>query len=149
MNNKLFSHGLEILNNDGLWEIKKFLEENQRFVSIKSIDWYRLVNLFHVNVAMWEHNINIGLIFLHKQIKSEGTLFLQLPWWNLIIKIIFSKSQFYFLFLATPILTYIYNFPFTWLHMKYIFFQFFKLLSNMGFRNKIPVKYIKFRQWKF
>ena len=35
-------------------------------------------NLFHANVPMWEHNINIGLKFLHKQINSKGTLFLQL-----------------------------------------------------------------------
>lgn len=32
------------------------------------------VNLFHDNVSMWEHNINAGLKFLHKQIKSKGTL---------------------------------------------------------------------------
>ena len=91
-------------------------------------------SLFHANVPLWEHNINIGLKFLHKLINSKGTLFFHLLWWNLLIKI--SKLHFYFLFLAIPILTYTYNFQVTWLHVKYIFFQFFKLLSNMWFRNK-------------
>ena len=36
------------------------------------------VNLFHANVRVWEHNIHIGLKFLHKQINSKLTLFLQL-----------------------------------------------------------------------
>ena len=34
----------------------------------------KVINLFHANVPMWEHNINIGLKFLHKQINSKGTL---------------------------------------------------------------------------
>ena len=32
----------------------------------------------HANVPIWEHKINTGLKFLHKQIKRKGTLFLQL-----------------------------------------------------------------------
>ena len=45
LNNKLFSHELKILNYDGLWENKKFSDENQRFDWIKSIHVYRLVNI--------------------------------------------------------------------------------------------------------
>ena len=44
-NNKLFSHELKILNYDGLWENKKFLDENQPFDGIKPIHRYRLVNI--------------------------------------------------------------------------------------------------------
>ena len=42
---KLFSRVLKILNYDGLWENKKLADENQRFHWIKSIHWYRLVNI--------------------------------------------------------------------------------------------------------
>ena len=37
LNNKLLSHELKILNYDGLWENKKFPDENQRFDWIKPI----------------------------------------------------------------------------------------------------------------
>ena len=36
---------LKILNHDGLRENRKLLNENQRFDWIKSIHWYRLVNI--------------------------------------------------------------------------------------------------------
>ena len=42
---KLFSHVLKILNYDGLWESINLLDENRRFGWIKSIYWYRLVNI--------------------------------------------------------------------------------------------------------
>ena len=45
LNNKLFSYELKILNYDGLWENKKFSDENQRFDWIKPIHWYWLVNI--------------------------------------------------------------------------------------------------------
>ena len=45
LNNKLISHELKILNYDGLWENKKFSDENKRFDWIKLIHGYRLVNI--------------------------------------------------------------------------------------------------------
>ena len=45
LDNKLFSHELKTFNYDGLWENKKFSDENQRFDWIKSIHGYRLVNI--------------------------------------------------------------------------------------------------------
>ena len=36
-NTKLFSHDLKILNYGGLWENKKFSDENQHFDWVKSI----------------------------------------------------------------------------------------------------------------
>ena len=95
-------------------------------------------NLFHANVPLWEHKINIGLKFLHKEVNSKGTLFLQLLWWNLLTKI--SKLHFYFLYLAISILTYIYNFQVTWLHVKYIFLNFLNYCQISDFVTKIPIK---------
>ena len=45
MNNKLVSHELEILNDDGLWESKKIPHENKRFDWLKSIHGHRLFNI--------------------------------------------------------------------------------------------------------
>ena len=45
MNNKLVSHELEILNDDGLWESKKIPDENKRFDWLKSIHGHRLFNI--------------------------------------------------------------------------------------------------------
>ena len=45
LNNKVFSDEFKILNYDGLWENKKFSDENQRLDWTKSIPGYRLVNI--------------------------------------------------------------------------------------------------------
>ena len=42
---KIFSHVFKILKHDGLWENKTLSDENQRFNWIKSIYWYRLINI--------------------------------------------------------------------------------------------------------
>ena len=39
------SHVLKMLNYDGLWENKKLSDKSQRFDWIKSIHYYRLVNI--------------------------------------------------------------------------------------------------------
>ena len=42
------------LNYDGLWENKKFSDENQCFDWIKSIYWYRLVNNgWLADISLW------------------------------------------------------------------------------------------------
>ena len=42
------------LNYDGLWENKKFSDENQCFDWIKSIHWYRLVNNgWLADISLW------------------------------------------------------------------------------------------------
>lgn len=42
---KLFSRELKILSYDGLWENKKYPEEDRCFGWTNLIDWYRLVNI--------------------------------------------------------------------------------------------------------
>ena len=78
LNNKLFSYELKILNCDRLWENKKLSDENQRFDRIKSIHWYRLINIG------WLADINMfNSMILLDWAWSLGT---KTPWEDLVNK---------------------------------------------------------------